>query len=112
MPNKDGLLLVLAGLSGSGKSYLTNYLVSSLNFVHIPSITTRAPRPNEIHGVDKIFCSVEEFNRFRAQGRLVCESFMFGNWYANDVFLLNQYKEGQKVVCQLRYIALQEMKDK
>lgn len=112
MPNANGLLLVLAGLSGSGKSYITDYLVSSLGFIHVPSITTRAPRPNEVHGIDKIFCSLEEFNSFRAQGRLISESLMFGNWYANDVALLNRYKEGKKIVCQLRYIAIQEMKEK
>ncbi|MBN8580630.1 MAG: hypothetical protein J0L96_08155 [Anaerolineae bacterium] len=112
MPNTNGLLLVLAGLSGSGKSYITDYLVRSLGFIHVPSITTRAPRPNEVHGIDKIFCSLEEFNLLRTEGRLISESLMFGNWYANDVALLNQYKEGKKIVCQLRYIAIQETKEK
>jgi guanylate kinase len=112
MLDNNGLLLVLAGLSGSGKSYITNYLVSCCNYIHIPSITTRNPRPGEVHGIDRFFCSLKEFNTLRLSGRLICESFMFSNWYANDVSLLNQYKEGKKVVCQLRCFSIKELKEK
>lgn len=111
IPRKqNGVLLILSGLSATGKSYLTDKLVKEMDFTYVPSVTTRPPRPGEQNGIDKIFCSQEEFNIWQLEQRLICEKEMFGNWYALDITLLRQYKEGRNIICQLRYTSVLDVK--
>jgi len=105
MPSIDssetGLILVLSGLSGSGKSYLTDHLIGVQGFIHVPPLTTRAPRPGEKHMVDCVFCSEEEFHALQSANQLLCVNQMFGNWYAwriQDFVQADEYKRGKSVI--------------
>lgn len=60
--NKKGLLLVLSGPSGTGKStIITNVMQEHKNIVFSVSATTREPRPGEMDGKDYFFISREKF---------------------------------------------------
>lgn len=52
---------ILCGVSGSGKNYISDKLISSYNFIPLISHTTRPIRPNETNGVDYHFISEEQF---------------------------------------------------
>ena len=52
-------MLILIGPSASGKTEVAKLLAKKYNITKIVTYTTRAPRINEINGVDYNFVSVE-----------------------------------------------------
>lgn len=56
-----GVLLVVSGPAGSGKGTVCRILRDSGEFALSVSRTTRAPRPNEVDGVDYLFVNKDEF---------------------------------------------------
>jgi len=61
--NERGLLIVLSGPSGVGKGTVRRALFQMPNhdLVYSVSMTTRAPRPGEVDGVDYYFVTKETF---------------------------------------------------
>ena len=60
--NKKGRLVVLAGPSAVGKSTVVQRLRESVEDLYFSvSMTTRDPRPGEVHGKDYFFVTPEEF---------------------------------------------------
>jgi len=59
----DGSLVVLSGPGGVGKSTVSKEVRAHNDFWVSISATTRKPRHTEIHGVDYIYMSDEEFDR-------------------------------------------------
>lgn len=57
------LLLILSGPSGVGKDTVARRLIERRpeNFYFVVTATTRPPRPDEVHGVDYLFVSNDEF---------------------------------------------------
>jgi guanylate kinase len=79
---RRGLLLVMSSPSGAGKTTLSRRLLAAdSNITMSVSVTTRAPRPGEIHGKDYHFISHEEFGRLRDRGDLLEYAEVFGNFY-------------------------------
>jgi guanylate kinase len=75
----------VAGPSGSGKSHLiTAACQMDSRFSRIPSVTTRAARPDERDGIDKVFLSETEFHTRAASGKLICVARNFGALYGHD----------------------------
>ncbi len=67
-----GIAFVIAGPSGAGKSSVISALLAQdSRLVFCPSVTTRPPRPHEVHGRDYYFVSEEEFAQLLAQGALL-----------------------------------------
>jgi guanylate kinase len=64
----QGALIVLSGPGGVGKSTVSKEIRKRNDFWVSVSATTRAPRENEVHGVDYIFMSDEEFDRGISNG--------------------------------------------
>jgi guanylate kinase len=59
---KRGLLIVISGPSGVGKDTLIKRLLElDHNLRYSVSCTTRPPRPDEVHGVDYTFVTLEQF---------------------------------------------------
>ena len=81
--NHRGLLIVLSGPSGVGKGTVRKALfeMPEQDFVYSVSMTTRAPRPGEVDGVDYYFVSREEFERQIAAGNLLEYAEFVGNYY-------------------------------
>jgi guanylate kinase len=73
---------VLSGPSGVGKSTVVAELRRSHPQVWLSvSVTTRAPRPGETHGVEYFFVSDPEFDRLVADGALLEWAEFAGNRY-------------------------------
>lgn len=63
MQNK-GLLIVISGFSGVGKSTVIGHMFEAMpNLRFSVSCTSRAPRPGEKEGVDYYYVTEEEFQR-------------------------------------------------
>src|SRR6266496_4767298 len=79
---RRGLLFVLSAPSGTGKDTVINTLKQQgMDFLVVPSVTTRAPRPGESEGNPYHFVSQETFERMASQGELLEYANVHGNWY-------------------------------
>ncbi len=64
--------IIFTGPSGGGKTTLSQYVLSHFEEVERSvSVTTRAPRSGEIHGIDYQFLSVESFKEHIEKGDFV-----------------------------------------
>lgn len=78
---KRGLLLIISGPSGVGKTTITHEVERRLGGVFSVSMTTRPRATNDRHGLDYHFVSVEEFLAARDAGELLEWAEVFGNYY-------------------------------
>jgi len=80
--SRKGLILILSSPSGAGKTTLAKKIADKDNNFRVSvSYTTRAPRPNEINGVDYNFVSIEEFKKLSNQNKFLEQAKVFGNYY-------------------------------
>ncbi len=85
MSNKRGLLFIVSGPSGVGKSTLVNRVIARVpNLVYSVSYTTRPQRPTEIEGRDYHFVSRREFERMREAGELIEWAEVYGHLYGRS----------------------------
>jgi guanylate kinase len=76
------MLIVITGPSGVGKTTIIKSLLGSdPSLKYSVSMTTRDPRPDEEHGIDYHFVSVEEFKDRIDKGELVEWSEVYGKYY-------------------------------
>ena len=57
------MIITLTGPSGAGKSTIAKELCKSDRFEEVVSVTTRGRRPHEVHGVDYLFLTDEQFDK-------------------------------------------------
>ncbi len=83
MPNREGLLVVVSGPAGSGKSTLVENLIDTIpgNARRAVTATTRAPRPGEKDQVDYFFLTREEFTGMIEAGEFLEYTQFNGNLY-------------------------------
>ena len=80
-----GLLFVIAGPSGAGKTSLVRDLVGRAPGVEISiSHTTRPARPGERDGREYHFVGEAAFRRLADGGRMLETARVFGNWYGTS----------------------------
>lgn len=82
-----GLLLVLVGPAGAGKTTLAHRLLANAPEQRAFSVshTTRPQRPGEQHGVDYYFVTRSEFEALRAADGFVESAEVHGNLYGTSV---------------------------
>lgn len=77
-PSNAGLLLVISGPSGVGKTTITHEVERRLGGVFSVSVTTRPRSSADIEGRDYFFISDQEFARRRDAGELLEWATVFG----------------------------------
>lgn len=81
-PPATGLLLVISGPSGVGKSTIAHQLEQRYGGVFSVSATTRGPRPGEVDGRDYLFIDQKRFHQMLSHGELLEHAQVFGrDWY-------------------------------
>ena len=79
---RKGLLIVVSGFAGSGKGTLMKRLVEDYDgYALSVSMTTRNPRPGEVHGREYFFVSKEEFEQKIDEGGLIEYASYVENYY-------------------------------
>lgn len=104
MKKKPGLLIIIAGPSGVGKSTVRNEVMKekNLNLAFSVSFTTRKPRPNEEHGRDYFFVTKEEFLKAIKKGEFIEHAEFVGNLYGTSKTYVNKLREeGKNVILEI-----------
>ncbi len=96
-------LLVLSGPSGVGKSSVVDRIRSTFPDVHLSvSVTTRAPRPGEVHDVHYRFIGRDAFERMIEGGELLEWAEFAGNLYGTPAAPVAQsLAEGRSVLMEI-----------
>ena len=83
--NKNKLLIIISSPSGAGKTSVCKKIIKYDEKIKLSvSHTTRAPRNNEINGVDYIFVSSEKFNSKILNKCFLEYANVFGNFYGTS----------------------------
>ena len=98
-----GRLIVVSGPSGAGKSTLINASLQAVpELAYSVSATTRKPRPGEVDGIDYIFLSRQEFERWIQEGRFLEWAEYSGNLYGTPERKVEEFlDEGKSVILEL-----------
>lgn len=80
---RPGLLLILSGPSGTGKSTIVQQMLDQGEFPieFSVSATSRPPRPGEVEAKDYYFVSAEQFRALRDRGELLEYAQVHDRWY-------------------------------
>jgi len=77
----SGLVVVVSGPSGAGKTTVCRRLAERYGYALAVSATTRAPRAGEVNGKDYLFLSRREFEAAAERGEFLEYSEHFGGLY-------------------------------
>lgn len=99
----SGILIVIAGPSGAGKTTLAHHLVKTFpNTVFSVSTTTRPPRGKEVHGEDYFFVDCDTFIERRRNSFFLEWALVHDNYYGTDgEWVRNQLARGSSVVLDI-----------
>lgn len=99
----DGLLLIISGPSGVGKTTITRGVERSIpDSVFSVSWTTRPPTKADVEGVDYHFVSDEEFERMKARGGFIETAGIYGKKYGTPRdWVFEQLKRGRLVILEI-----------
>jgi guanylate kinase len=108
-----GKLVVLSGPGGVGKSTVAKALKASSPFYVSISATTRAPRFNEVDGVDYHFFSNEEFDAAIANDEFLEWAEFAGNRYGTPRKAVEEsLRNGKSVLLEIEIAGAKQVKAK
>ena len=100
--NRKGLLIVISGPSGAGKGTVCKSLVEKNNVWLSVSVTTRAAREGEVHGINYFFISKKQFIT-----KIDCSDFLeyaevYGNYYGTPKSsVIEMIDSGKDVILEI-----------
>lgn len=113
--NDKGLLIVISGPSGVGKGTVRSALfeMEGHDLVFSVSMTTRAPRKDEVDGREYYFVTKEEFEKQIAEGKMLEYAEFVGNYYGTPLDATNKLiEEGKEVVLEIDVQGAAQVREK
>jgi len=109
---KQGILIVISGFSGSGKSTIVKELTSRYQqYALSVSATTRSPRPGEKEGREYFFKSVKEFEQMIADGDFIEYARYVHNYYGTPkAYVEEQLALGRDVILEIEIQGTRKIK--
>jgi guanylate kinase len=100
---EDGLLLIISGPSGVGKTTVTRGVERALpGSVFSVSATTRAKTAADVEGVDYHFVSDEQFQQMEAAGEFLETAGIYGKRYGTPrAWVAEQLRRGRVVILEI-----------
>ncbi len=110
----DGLLLIISGPSGVGKTTITRGVERSIaGSVFSVSATTRAKTDADVEGVDYHFVDEAEFDRLIREGELLEWANVFGKRYGTPrKWVEEQLRRGRLVILEIDVEGARQVKAK
>jgi len=110
---KKGILVVVSGFAGTGKGTLMKRLVKDYdNYALSVSMTTRNPRPGEVHGREYYFVSKEEFEKAIEDNQLIEYAGYVDNYYGTPRSLVDEkLAEGKDVILEIEIQGALKVRD-
>lgn len=114
LANNAGLLLVISGPSGVGKTTITHEVERRLGGVFSVSVTTRPKTAADVEGRDYYFISNEEFARRRDAGDLLEWATVFGRYSYGTPRgpVLDQLAQGRLMILEIDVQGALQIKQK
>ena len=111
---QKGILMVLSGFSGAGKGTLVKGLIQRYdNYALSISMTTRAPREGERHGVEYFFTDEQHFENAIEQDGLIEYASYCGNYYGTPrAYVEEQMAAGKNVILEIEIQGALKVKEK
>ena len=111
---RRGLMLVLSSPSGAGKSTLTRLLLQQAEGLDLSiSVTTRAKRPSEVHGVHYHFIDARTFERMQAGGELIESARVHDHFYGTPKEPVERaLKAGRDVLFDIDWQGTQQLRER
>lgn len=111
---QKGILMVLSGFSGAGKGTLVKGLIQKYdNYALSISMTTRAPREGERHGVEYFFTDKQHFEDTIKQDGLIEYASYCGNYYGTPrAYVEEQMAAGRNVILEIELQGALKIKEK
>jgi guanylate kinase len=111
MSDKHGLLVVISGPSGVGKTTITHQLVQRLGAVFSVSMTTRPKSAADTEGVDYYFVDELRFERAIADGELLEWAKVFTHYYGTPRGPVEHHlHEGRDVILEIDVNGAEQIK--
>jgi guanylate kinase len=107
-----GRLFVIAAPSGAGKTSLVRALMQREPALRFSiSYTTRARRPNELHGRDYFFVTQDEFAAMAARGEFLEHARVFDNSYGTSRAQVQEsLAAGQDLILEIDWQGAQQVR--
>ncbi len=112
---QKGILIVVSGFAGTGKSTVVKMLTEKYNEQYALSIsmTTRKPREYETHGVEYFFATKEEFEQKISEGGFIEHACYVGNYYGTPKdYVEEQLEAGKDVLLEIEIQGALQVKEK
>lgn len=110
----DGMLLIISGPSGVGKTTITRGVERSITgAVFSVSCTTRAKTPADVEGVDYHFIDPAEFDAMNARGEFLETAEIYGKKYGTPAtWVRTQLQRGRLVILEIDTAGARQVKAK
>lgn len=100
--NPQGLLVIVSGPSGVGKSTIVNAMVDRLDAMLSVSMTTRPMGPSDIDGEHYVFVNEKEFRDLVKLGQMLEYAQVYDNYYGTPAEPVEQaLAQGETVILEI-----------
>ena len=108
---RRGLMLVLSSPSGAGKTTIARALLECDDHIKMSiSMTTRSPRPGEIHGKDYFFVTQKDFQERLEEDAFLEHAKVFDHHYGTPKdYVFDTLKIGKDVIFDIDWQGTQQL---